>query len=209
MVSPRTTFCFLGFGAQPEGKDTMVASAMTRRGALSALGAFGLTLTSGAFNARAQSGLRFSGIRVNVEPLRARFGDPTAAWMEQALAQALPQALGPHLAPGDRSAPVLEVRIDWIYLGPSNGGTGPGAPRRTRSSEASSFGDREAGSSRKSRCARSRSIIRAPSTRRWSSKPITGVWSPSRGPSPAGRRGSSGFRAEDWKRRRPVMRLGA
>ena len=104
----------------------MVASAMTRRGALSALGAFGLTLTSGAFNARAQSGLRFSGIRVNVEPLRARFGDPTAAWMEQALAQALPQALGPHLAPGDRSAPVLEVRIDWIYLGPSNGGTGPG-----------------------------------------------------------------------------------
>jgi hypothetical protein len=104
----------------------MVASAMTRRGALAALGPFGLTLTSGAFNARAQSGLRFSGIRVNVEPLRARFGDPTAAWMEQALAQALPQALGPHLAPGDRSGPVLEVRIDWIYLGPSNGGTGPG-----------------------------------------------------------------------------------
>ncbi len=104
----------------------MVASAMTRRGALSALGAFGFTLTSGAFNARAQSGLRFGGIRVDVEPLRARFGDPTAAWMGQALAQALPQALGPHLAPGDRSAPVLEVQIDWIYLGPSNGGTGPG-----------------------------------------------------------------------------------
>ena len=63
---------------------------------------------------------------VNVEPLRALTGDPTAAWMEQALAQALPQALGPHLAPGDRNAPVLEVRIDWIYLGPSSGGTGPG-----------------------------------------------------------------------------------
>jgi hypothetical protein len=99
----------------------MVASAMTRRDALAALGAFGLTLTGAAFSARAQSGLRFSNVVVNVEPLRALTGDPTAAWMEQAL----PQALGPHLAPGDRNAPVLEVRIDWIYLAPSPGGPGP------------------------------------------------------------------------------------
>ena len=103
----------------------MVASAMTRRGALAALGAFGLTLTGAASGARAQSGLRFSNVVVNVEPLRALTGDPTAAWMEQALAQALPRALGPHLAPGDRNAPVLEVRIDWIYLAPSPGGPGP------------------------------------------------------------------------------------
>jgi hypothetical protein len=45
--------------------------------------------------------------------------------MEQALMQALPQVLGPYLAPGDRNAAVLEVQIDWIYLGPSSGGTGP------------------------------------------------------------------------------------
>ena len=63
---------------------------------------------------------------VDVEPLRATTGDPTAAWMDQALRQALPQVLGPHLAPGDRNAAVLEVRIDWIYLGPSSGGAGPG-----------------------------------------------------------------------------------
>ena len=44
--------------------------------------------------------------------------------MEQALVQALPQALGPHLAPGDRAAPVLEVRIDWLYFGPHPGGRG-------------------------------------------------------------------------------------
>jgi hypothetical protein len=86
----------------------MVASAMTRRDALAALGAFGLSLTGAASGALAQSGLRFSGVRVNVEPLRALTGDPTAAWMEQALVQALPGALGPHLAPGDRNAPVLE-----------------------------------------------------------------------------------------------------
>jgi hypothetical protein len=104
----------------------MVASAVTRRGALAALGAFGFSLTGAASGALAQSGLRFSSIRVDVEPLRAQSGDPTAAWMEQALVQALPGALGPHLAPGDRSAAILEVRIDWIYLGPSSGGTGPG-----------------------------------------------------------------------------------
>jgi hypothetical protein len=102
----------------------MVASAITRRGALAVLGAFGLS-TCAALSARAQAGLRFGGIRVNVEPLRALMGDPTAAWMKQALIQALPQNLGPHLAPRDRNAPVLEVRIDWIYLAPSSGGTGP------------------------------------------------------------------------------------
>ena len=103
----------------------MVASAMTRRDALAAVGAFGLSLTGAASSARAQSGMRFRDIVVNVEPLRALDGDPTAAWMDQALRQALPQALGPHLAPGDRNAASLEVRIDWIYLAPSSGGPGP------------------------------------------------------------------------------------
>jgi hypothetical protein len=103
----------------------MVDSAMTRRGALAALGSMGLSAICAASSARARSGLRFGAIRVDVEPLRALMGDPTAAWMEQALVQALPQSLGPHLAPGDRNAPVLEVRIDWIYLAPSSGGPGP------------------------------------------------------------------------------------
>lgn len=103
----------------------MVASAVTRRGALGVLGV-GLSTTLAAPGARAQSGLRFRDIVVNVEPLRARFGDPTAAWMQQALREALPRALGPHLAPGDRNAAILEVRIDWIYFGPSSGAVGPG-----------------------------------------------------------------------------------
>ena len=103
----------------------MVASAMTRRGALAALGAFGLTLTGAASGARAQNGLRFSNIVVNVEPLRALTGDPTAAWMDQALRQALPRLSGLISRLGDRNAPVLEVRIDWIYLAPSPGGPGP------------------------------------------------------------------------------------
>jgi hypothetical protein len=103
----------------------MVTSGMTRRDALAALGALGLSLTCPSPSALADNGLRFRGVRVNVEPLRALTGDPTAAWMEQALEQALPPALGPHLAPGDRNAPILEVQIDWIYLAPSPGGPGP------------------------------------------------------------------------------------
>ncbi len=102
----------------------MAASAMTRRSALAFLGAFPLSLTF-ARPAAADNGLRFREIRVNVGPLRALTGDPTAAWMEQALVQALPQALGPYLAPGARYAAVLGVRIDWIYLAPSPGGPGP------------------------------------------------------------------------------------
>src|SRR6478736_5175648 len=112
----------IGVGRDAEGEKKMVASAMTRRGALAALGAFGLSLTSVASRALANNGMRFSTVVVNVGPLRALTGDPTAAWMEQALAQALPRALGPHLSLGDRRAPVLEVRIDWIYLAPSPGG---------------------------------------------------------------------------------------
>jgi hypothetical protein len=100
----------------------MVAHAMTRRGALAVLGALGLSLTLAAPGAVAGSGLRFRGVVVNVEPLRALTGEPTATWMEQALAQSLPQVLGLDLALGDGNAPVLEVRIDWIYLGPSSGG---------------------------------------------------------------------------------------
>jgi hypothetical protein len=104
----------------------MGARIMTRRGALAALSAFSLSSTLVAPNpAVANSGRRFREIIVNVVPLRTIVGDPTAAWMEQELVRALPRALGPHLAPGDRDTPILEVRIDWIYLAPSPGGPGP------------------------------------------------------------------------------------
>jgi hypothetical protein len=68
----------------------MVASATTRRAVLAVLGAFGGSLAFAAPSAIADSGLRLRDIRVNVEPLRALAGDPTAAWMEQELEQALP-----------------------------------------------------------------------------------------------------------------------
>src|SRR5580698_9727209 len=124
-ASPFRALFWVGPDVAGRKRTKMVASAITRRDALAALGAFGLSLTGAASSARAQSGLRFRDIVVNVEPLRALTGDPTAAWMDQALRQALPRVLGPYIATGDRNAAILEVRIDWIYLAPSPGGPGP------------------------------------------------------------------------------------
>jgi hypothetical protein len=94
---------------------------VSRRAALSALGLAIL----GPSVAGAQGPPKFRDVRVDVTPLRAQVGDPTAAWVEQMLPVELARALGPYLAPGDRNGARLVARIDFIYLGPSSGGTGP------------------------------------------------------------------------------------
>jgi hypothetical protein len=102
---------------------------LTRRTALAALGT--LVLSTGVtLRATAQPGLRIRGVKVDVSPIRASMGDPTAAWVEQALPGALAQALAPYIAPGDRNAATLVARIDYLYLGPSSGG--PGFFRQTQ-----------------------------------------------------------------------------
>jgi hypothetical protein len=99
----------------------MSTSALTRRAAICAVGALALSPAV----APAQGPVRFRGVRVDVDPLRRSVGDPTAAWVAEALPGALAQALGPYLAPGDRNGATLIARIDTLYLGPSSGGTGP------------------------------------------------------------------------------------
>jgi hypothetical protein len=99
----------------------MSTRAFTRRAAISTLGA--LLLAPGL--ARAQGPVRFRNIVVDVAPLLATSGDPTAAWVEESLPGLLAHAFGPYLAPGDRSGATLIAQIDWVYLGPSSGGTGP------------------------------------------------------------------------------------
>ena len=103
----------------------MSASPFTRRAALAALGALALPSAVAVRSAQAQPGVRFRSIVVDVAPLRARAGDPTAAWVQQELPEALAQALAGYMAPGDRSGATLVARIDYIYLGPSSGGPGP------------------------------------------------------------------------------------
>ena len=98
----------------------MPTAVLTRRAALLALG--GLPFVSMA--ALAQGSARFRRIGVDVGPLRAAVGDPTAAWVAEALPGALAQSLGPYLAPGDRNGATLLARIDFLYLGPSSGGSG-------------------------------------------------------------------------------------
>ena len=99
----------------------MSTRALNRRAAL-------LAVTGVAFApvaALAQSAVRIRRIQVDVSPLRASFGDPTAAWVEEALPGLLAQAFARYLAPGDRNGATLVARIDSVYLGPNSGGTGP------------------------------------------------------------------------------------
>ena len=68
-------------------------------------------------SALAQPGLTFRDVRVDVSPLRANAGDPTAAWVQQELQGQLAQALSGRMA---RDAAVI-VRIDHLTLGPNTG----------------------------------------------------------------------------------------
>ncbi len=94
---------------------------LTRRTALTTVAALALAPAA----AVAQSAVRFRSIQVDVAPLRASFGDPTAAWVEEALPSLLGRALGAYLDPRYRNGAALIARIDFVYLAPSSGGTGP------------------------------------------------------------------------------------
>lgn len=102
----------------------MSSFSLTRRAALAALGGVVFPALAEMRSALAQPGLRFRAIRVDVSPIRASMGDPTAAWVQEALPGALAQALAPYMAPGDRNGATLVARIDYLYLGPSSGGPG-------------------------------------------------------------------------------------
>jgi hypothetical protein len=103
----------------------MSAFPLTRRAALAALGSLALSPAVSVRSALAQPSVRFRDIVVDVAPLRASMGDPTAAWVQQELPGALAQAMAAYMAPGDRHGATLVARIDDLYLGPSSGGPGP------------------------------------------------------------------------------------
>ena len=60
----------------------------------------------------------FRTIRIDVRPLRANAGDPTATWVQQDLQGQLAQALSGRMA---RDGAPLVVRIDYLTLGPQTG----------------------------------------------------------------------------------------
>ena len=99
----------------------MSISAMTRRAAIGNLGAVALLSLGATRRAVADPAVRFRDIRVDVSPLRASAGDPTADWVEQELPRALAQALAAHLAPAQRDGATLVARIQDVNFGQSGG----------------------------------------------------------------------------------------
>jgi hypothetical protein len=92
----------------------MSTTPCNRRAAIAGCGAVALlTMMEGAL---AQSNLAIGAIRVDVAPLRASAGDPTASWVEQELPRQLAQALSGRLTA--KGAPLL-VRIDSLTIGPN------------------------------------------------------------------------------------------
>jgi hypothetical protein len=83
-----------------------------------AVGVFAIVAAIAAHSAQAQSGLAFRDIRVDVSPLRANAGDPTAAWVQRELPAELAQALAFRMT---RNGAPLIVRIDYLTLGPNSG----------------------------------------------------------------------------------------
>jgi hypothetical protein len=65
-------------------------------------------------NALAQSGLPIRNFRVDVTPLRANAGDPTASWVQRGLPDQLAQALAGRMT---AQGGTLIVRIDYVTLG--------------------------------------------------------------------------------------------
>jgi hypothetical protein len=94
----------------------MSGQTFTRRAAIVACGAFALVTLMRDGVALAQSRVAVGAIRVDVAPLRAASGDPTATWVEQELPRQLAQALSGRLTP---KGATLIVRVDSLTLGPN------------------------------------------------------------------------------------------
>jgi hypothetical protein len=96
----------------------MSVSRISDRAALVILSALAVCVAALSQDALAGSAPAFRNIRVDVQPLRANAGDPTATWVEQDLSGQLAQALSGRMA---RDGAPLIVRIDYLTLGPSTG----------------------------------------------------------------------------------------
>jgi hypothetical protein len=94
----------------------MSTSRIFNRLALAASLALALFITAFGQGALAQSAATFRDIHVDVQPLRANAGDPTAAWVEQELPDQLAKAMAGRMTP---KGGALVVRIDYLTLGPT------------------------------------------------------------------------------------------
>ncbi len=100
---------------------------LSRRSAFCALAA-SLAAPLLATVASAQPTTRFRAIEVDVNNVR-RSGDPVSAdRISRELPALLQRSFAGHLAPGDRSAPVLRARVDLVTYGSNGSATTPANP---------------------------------------------------------------------------------
>jgi hypothetical protein len=98
----------------------MSTSKLTRQVAVAALGAVTLLAAAASPGAFARARVSPPGIHVDVGPLRANAGDPTATWV----AEYLPGQLAQNLA-GRGARANVSVRIEYLTLGSNVGANGP------------------------------------------------------------------------------------
>lgn len=98
----------------------MSKSKSVRRIVIAALGAMALTAIAPSPGALARRISSPGGVRVDVAPLAANAGEPTAEWV----AEALPGQIARNLAARGVSANV-SVQIDYLTLGSNVGANGP------------------------------------------------------------------------------------
>ena len=99
----------------------MLALHFTRRAALAAIlvgGSSAIIPTVSATARRAPA----DGVRVDVGPLLGNSGEPTAGWV----ARQLPGAIASALAASGQGGTPVSVRINYVILGQSDSGGGPG-----------------------------------------------------------------------------------
>jgi hypothetical protein len=82
--------------------------------AIAVCSAFAVLVAVACQNALAQSGSPIRDIQVDVRPLRANVGDPTASWVQERLPDQLAKALAGRMSPQGGK---LVVRIDSLTLG--------------------------------------------------------------------------------------------
>ena len=92
----------------------MAALEWMRPAAIAGWSALALLTTTTRQDALAQSNAPIRTIQVDVAPLRANIGDPTAAWVERELTDRLAQALSGRMT---ARGGALLVRIDYVTLG--------------------------------------------------------------------------------------------
>jgi hypothetical protein len=93
----------------------MSALGLLWRTAVVACGTLALLAEVACQSALGQSEPPIRDIRVDVAPLRANAGDPTASWVQQELPGQLAKAMAGRMTP---KGGTLVIRIDYLVLGP-------------------------------------------------------------------------------------------